>query len=243
MKYKVLKGCFVFCLFTFFLISICEAKPFTFGIFGLNDYDYCFAVTDVVNTTLTELGIAADFYDMEIRYSLAEDASGASATNYVITLSDPNEENIKDSLTWLWFDTYDSSTNTYSDGEDISALHDGESLADYIDWENYSYTNLLIDQTLYIQNLTFSAKVDLNNFTYEDNGQTYVFTGTIDLYASLFSDNWYSIENNLGTSIPLQADIQGQPIQPIPEPSTILLSLSGLLALTGGSFIRKKLIK
>jgi len=243
MKYKVLKGCFIFCLFTFFLISICEAKPFTFGIFGLNDYDYCFAVTDVVNTTLTELGIAADFYDMEIRYSLAADASGASATNYVITLSDPNEENVEDPLTWLWFDTYDSSTNTYSDGEDISALHDGESLADYIDWENYSYTNLLIDRTLYIQNLTFSAKVDLDNFTYEDNSQTYVFTGTIDLYASLFSDDWYYIENNLGTSIPLQADIQGQPIQPIPEPSTILLSLSGLLALTGGSFIRKKLIK
>lgn len=238
MRYKVLKGCFVFCLFTFFLISICEAKPFTFGIFGLNEYDDYFAVTDVVNTTLTELGIAADFYDMEIRYSLAEDASGTSATNYVITLSDPNEENIADPLTWLWFDTYNFST--YYDGEGISVLHDGESLADYIDWENYSYTNLLIDQTLYIQNLSFSAKVDLDNFTYEDNGQTYVFTGTIDLYASLFSDDWYSIEDNLGTSIiPLQADIQGI----IPEPSTILLSLSGLLALTGGSFIRKKLIK
>ena len=239
MRYKVLKGCFVFCLFTFFLISICEAKPFTFGIFGLNEYDDYFAVTDVVNTTLTELGIAADFYDMEIRYSLAEDASGTSATNYVITLSYPNEENVEDPLTWLWFDTYNnSSINTYYDGEGISVLHDGDSLASNIDPD---YSNLLIDRTLdlYIKNLTFSAKVDLDNFTYEDDSQTYVFTGTIDLYASLFSDDWYSIENNLGTSIPLQADIQGI----IPEPSTILLSLSGLLALTGGSFIRKKLIK
>ncbi|GEM_PF-4464059 len=217
-------------LVAFGLTKSLWAKEFDIGLLSLKDYDGYYYFLDLENLTQTNLGVATDFEQIEISFFL-DDGTGFYQNNYVITLANPNEDNVYDDLTWLWFSSYDSQTNTYYDGEDIAALPDGETILNLV---NDPYNSaLLIDPNLYIKDLSLAFDFTLNNFVYTENGVDYVFSGTVSYQGTLLDDQWYLI-SDLGTaswSTPLKVDIQGTPLggaQPIPEPATVSLLAFGL---------------
>jgi len=208
---------------SFSLVALAQAKEFEVGNVGFKDYDGYYYFLDLENLTATNLGVGANFTDITISFSL-DDGSGSYENNYIITLSDPNKDNVYDDLTYLWLSNYVASTNTYYDGEGIASLAPGESVLDLL-FNPYN-SALLIDPNLYIKNLSVSFDFTLNNFSYIDNGIPYVFSGTISYQKDFLTDQWYQIADLSFWSEALTVDIQGAPVggtQPIPEPSSLML--------------------
>lgn len=208
------------------------ATEFTVGTLGFKDYDGYYYFLDLENLTQTYLGVAADFEQIQISFSL-DDGYGDYQNRYVITLARANEENVYDDLTDLWFSSYDSVTNTYYDGEDISALPSGESLSNLVA-DPYN-SALLQDPFLFIKDLALSFTFSLSNFTYTENGVDYVFSGTVSYHGAFLDDNRWHLNLFLGLaswSQPITVDIQGTPLggtQPVPEPATLALVGLGLI--------------
>lgn len=226
MRY-ILKSSLLVVLFVFFLVPIAQAKEFEVGNVGFKDYDGYYYFLDLENTTGTTLGASANFTNIVISFGL-DDGFGSYENNYIITLSNSNEDIVYDDLTYLYFTNYDNVTNTYYDGEGISFLPSNESLLNLVA-DPYNST-LLIDPYLYIKNISVSFDFTLTNFTYDENGTTYIFSGTVSYQRHFLTDQWYQIDNLSSWSEALTVDIQGTPLggtQPIPEPSSlVLVSLS-----------------
>ncbi len=217
------------------------AANFAVGELSFKDYDGYYYFLDLENLTNLYLGVPADFSQIVFSFSL-DDGFGSYENNYVITLSDTNEDDVYDDLTYLWFADYDSLTNTYSDGEDVSSLPSGESLLNLVA-DPYN-SALLIDPYLYIKDLNVSFAFTLNNYTYTENGVDYVFSGTVNYNATFLDDAWYNVGDLglTGWGQILNVDIQGTPVnggvQPIPEPKTVFLFGFALLCL---SFLKPRL--
>ena len=220
------------------LTGFAQAMQFQFGTLGADDYGYSYGDINVVNTTGTQGSLlpGVDITDGELWYSLANDENGSNSTNYHLILANSNSttSGFYDYLTWQYYASYDPNTNTYTDGEGVSAIGPGESLINLVDsW----YTHTLIDSSLYIKDLNFTGKAHFDNFTFTDNGVTYTFTGDVDLSAELFKDQWYSISTNAGvegSSVSIWGDIpeeQVSPVNPVPEPGTGLLVMAGFCAM------------
>jgi len=226
------------------LTGFAQAMQFQFGTLGLDEYYYYYGYygdINVVNTTGTQGSLlpGVDITDGELWYSLGYyEGNSINSTNYHLILKDANNSfnsnAYGDSLTWQYYASYDPNTNTYTDGEGVSAIGPGESLINLVDsW----YTHTLIDSSLYIKDLNFTGKAHFDNFTFTDNGVTYTFTGDVDLSAELFKDQWYSISTNAGvegSSVSIWGDIpeeQVSPVNPVPEPGTGLLVMAGFCAM------------
>jgi len=228
---------------------------FEFGTLDFNNYDDSYAYINVINTTgdsgsLIQPGV--DFINGEIWFSLATDNSGTNFTNYHLILNQTNSDDWQndyyDWLTGMYFGDYDSSSNTYSDGEDVSSIGPGKSLINrvsidssqlyipFYDYDTYTYS-------LYIKDLRFTAQVELDNFSTTLNGVSYYYNGTLDISSNgnLFDDNWYKVADvagQSGSSITILGNIpEENPSASVPEPSTLILVSIGLT----GLIFRKKL--
>ncbi len=241
---NLFEGLFIFLaavILIFGLALSAQALQFQFGTFDLDTYTDWYGISygniNVVNTTGNSgsLPVPVDITSGELRFSLASDDSGTDATNYHLILNEPNYVfpfGVKDSLTGLNYTDYNSNNNTYTDGEVVSSIGSGDSLINLV---NTWYTQTILDTSLYIKNLKFTGQVQLSNFTFTDNANTYVYNGLVDLSAENFIGNWYSIASNMsqpGSSVAITGDVpENQPPAPIPLPSTLALVGLGLLVI------------
>ena len=210
------------------------AKEFTIGTLGFKDYDGYYYFLDLENLSETYLGVATDFEQIQISFSL-DDGAYSFENRYVITLADENKDEIYDSLTGLYFSSYDYDSNTYYDGEGIFSLPSGKSILNLIvDLYGDPYNSALLqDSTLYIKDIELSFEFNLSNFIYTENGVDYIFSGTISYNGTFLDDKWYAISGLTSWSQPITVDIPGMPLggQPIPEPATLMLVGFGLIGI------------
>ncbi len=246
---KLFGGPFIFLVAVIMLLGLApgaKALEFQFGTLDLNTYTDWYGQSwgniNVVNTTGSSgsLPVGVDIINGELWFSLASDGTGTDATNYHLILSDPNYVypfGVLDSLTGLNYTSYDSDSNTYTDGEGVNRIGPGESLIELIQTNDpfLWFTQTILNPSLYIKDLSFTGQAQLSNFTFTDNGITYVYTGLVDLYGENFMDQWYSIATNMsqpGSSVAITGDVpESQPPVPIPEPSSLVLVSVGLLGI------------
>lgn len=206
------------------------AKEFTVGTLGFKDYDGYYYFLDLENLSETFLGVATDFEQIQFSFSL-DDGSYSFENQYMIILADENKDEIYDSLTGLYFSSYDYDSNTYYDGEEIFSLPSGESLLNLVA-DPYN-SALLQDPNLYIKDIKLSFEFNLSNFIYTENDVDYIFSGTIFYNGTFLDDQWYAISDLTSWSQPITVDIPGAPLggQPIPEPATLMLVGFGLIGI------------
>jgi len=241
---------FAIAILSLWLRPVC-ALEFEFGTLDFNYYtdyyyDYDYGDIDVVNTTGSQGSYipGVDFINGELTFQLATSNSGNDLTSYHLVLGDLNNNNAYDPLTGMYYSSND--TNTYTDGENVTAIAPGKSLFNLV--KDPDNTQTLIPYytgtyNLYIRNINFTGQVQLANFSTTINGITYSYNGLLDISATLFGNNWSKVEDVAGqdgSSIAIKGDIPASPSPaPVPEPATIFLLSTGLV----GIFIRRRFNK